>query len=67
METVTEVIGGGRDSGEGRVARREMAVKRMSEGDMTLSKNSTASALASAVTFVVVNMVFNVVIDLSSK
>ena len=61
------MIGGGRDSGEGCVARREMGVNRMSEGDMTLSKNSTASALASAVTFVVVNMVFNVVIDLSSK
>ena len=49
--------------GKGHIMRREIVINRISEGGMMLSMNSAVSTM----TFVVVNMVFNAVIGLSSK
>jgi len=63
VETVAEITGGGEDSGEGRITRREIVINRISEGGMMASMNSAVST----VIFVVVNMAFNAVIGLSFK
>ncbi len=63
VEMVAEIMGGCDDSGGGRITRREMVINRINEGGMMPSMNSAVST----VIFVVVDMVFNAVIGLSSS
>ncbi len=63
VEMVAEIMGGCDDSSGGRITRREMVINRINEGGMMPSMNSAVST----VIFVVVDMVFNAVIGLSSS
>lgn len=57
------VIGDGEGGGDGRVMSREKVVNSTIEGEMTLSAKSAVSVAE----FVAANMMFSVVVGLSSK
>jgi hypothetical protein len=61
--TVAEIMGGCDDSSRGCITRREMVINRINEGGIMPSMNSAVLT----VIFIVVDMVFNAMIGLSSS